>query len=247
MTSTSVHSGAANQFNPGYMSPIAANYLALFPNRVSIREVHDLPSSFETISPARVIHRNRAFDPGEPRDSESQHGVYLICIAGICYRGSWPDVVGWAATDSWTSSQVIPVEDTEGDRRPESVPAARVRQLKAESGLTWDQVSRLFGVSRRAVHLWAAGARMNFRHEELLTYLEQVIDTIDTADPASNRATLMSPSTAGGHSLFQRLVMRSNPIGPSDIESRTESTGAGPTVHGEFLFADSPDRPKVSR
>ena len=39
--------------------------------------------------------------------------------------------------------------------------ADELRWLKAHSGLTWEQLGKAFGVSRRAVHLWANGGRMN--------------------------------------------------------------------------------------
>ena len=33
--------------------------------------------------------------------------------------------------------------------------------VKEHAGLTWDQLGKVFGVSRRAVHLWSNGARLN--------------------------------------------------------------------------------------
>ena len=33
--------------------------------------------------------------------------------------------------------------------------------VKEHSGLTWDQLGKVFGVSRRAVHMWANGGRLN--------------------------------------------------------------------------------------
>jgi DNA-binding XRE family transcriptional regulator len=65
--------------------------------------------------------------------------------------------------------------------RPSEEPAARstsdiVRELHAKSGLTWEQLGRLIGVSRRAVHLWAAGGRINARHLELVMQLHDIFD-----------------------------------------------------------------------
>jgi DNA-binding transcriptional regulator YiaG len=82
--------------------------------------------------------------------------------------------------------------------------AELVRSLWERSGLTWDQLSRLFGVSRRAVHAWATGARLNAYHQELLTELTQLVAGIDTGDPQRNRDRLLAPRS-GGPSLFDEV------------------------------------------
>lgn len=71
--------------------------------------------------------------------------------------------------------------------------AELVRDLWERSGLTWDQLARLFGVSRRAMHAWATGARPNAYHQELLTELTQLVARIDTGDPRRNRERLLAP------------------------------------------------------
>jgi len=71
--------------------------------------------------------------------------------------------------------------------------AELVRDLWEHSDLTWDQLARLFGVSRRAVHAWATGARPNAYHQELLSELTQIVAGIDTGDPRRNRELLLAP------------------------------------------------------
>jgi hypothetical protein len=82
-----------------------------------------------------------------------------------------------------------------------------VRDLWERSGLTWDQLARLFGVSRRSVHAWATGARLNAYHQELLTELTQLIIQIDTGDPHRNRDQLLAPRPEGP-SLFDEVRAR---------------------------------------
>ena len=36
-------------------------------------------------------------------------------------------------------------------------PGAAIAELRRVSGLTWDQLARLVGVSRRTLHFWASG------------------------------------------------------------------------------------------
>lgn len=79
-----------------------------------------------------------------------------------------------------------------------TMPAERVARLKADTGLTWDQIARLFGVSRRAVHQWAVGGRMNSHNTELLALLERVLVTdVPTVDTPARRSALFSPDPTG--------------------------------------------------
>jgi len=82
--------------------------------------------------------------------------------------------------------------------------ATQVRRLWQTSGLTGEQVARLFGVSRRAVHLWGSGGRMNAAHHERLSRLVAIVDTLPGDTPAQRRAALLLPHD-GGASLFDRL------------------------------------------
>lgn len=77
--------------------------------------------------------------------------------------------------------------------------AATVRDLKTRSGLTWDQLAGLFGVSRRAVHGWAAGARLNAHHSELLTWLRQTLMNVERpGDLEGTRAALLAAVSQAG-------------------------------------------------
>lgn len=99
--------------------------------------------------------------------------------------------------------------------------ANTVRALKERSGLTWDQFAAMFGVSRRAVHGWASGARLNAHHSESLALLGELVDQVGVSDsPASTRAALLSSefatsrgSTALNHqrttSPLDRIAIRS--------------------------------------
>jgi DNA-binding transcriptional regulator YiaG len=85
--------------------------------------------------------------------------------------------------------------------------AELVQSLRDRSGLTWDQLARLFGVSRRAVHAWATGARLNAYHQELLTELTRLVAAIDTGNPQHNRDRLLAPRQ-GALSLFDEIRAR---------------------------------------
>ncbi|GAA1512023.1 hypothetical protein GCM10009690_13790 [Brevibacterium permense] len=54
-----------------------------------------------------------------------------------------------------------------------------VKQIKSRGSYTWDQVAKLFGVSRRTVHLWASGGRISAANEEALGRVMKQIETIE--------------------------------------------------------------------
>ncbi len=70
--------------------------------------------------------------------------------------------------------------------------ANNIEAFKQRSGLTWDQVARLFGVSKRAVLLWRAGGSMSVRHEERLATLTAQLAEFDTNDHEQTRTRLLT-------------------------------------------------------
>jgi transcriptional regulator with XRE-family HTH domain len=85
-------------------------------------------------------------------------------------------------------------------------PQEMVRWLYAESGLTWDQLSRILGVSRRSVHAWANGQRVSGANLERLSQVHVSIKRIDADSPIARRHTLFSPQD-NMPNLFDRLVI----------------------------------------
>ncbi|WP_369962082.1 helix-turn-helix domain-containing protein [Leifsonia sp. EB34] len=72
-----------------------------------------------------------------------------------------------------------------------------LRSLRDVSGLTWDQIARLFGVSRRAVHHWAAGDTMNAHNHEWLSKVSAVVASMPGISPSERRDALMRPDSDG--------------------------------------------------
>ena len=83
--------------------------------------------------------------------------------------------------------------------------AGAVRELRARSGLTWDELARAFGVSRRTVHAWANGTRLNQAHATRLSTTAELIDGLPQGNPERARAALHAPGP-GGISPYQRLI-----------------------------------------
>lgn len=88
-------------------------------------------------------------------------------------------------------------------------PAERLVDAHEVSGLTWEQIAKYFGVSRRAVHLWAAGGRMSSGNEELLARLVQAVDTVRHLGASSRRQALLD-SSSGLNIIDEQRASRSS-------------------------------------
>lgn len=187
-----------------------------------------------------VVKSTPTFEPNCSAEMFVADPLYLSRRAGMFFGGSWDEVSARVESDASTSAQGSLTRSIDGDPHPEPVAASRVRRLKDDAGLTWDQLRRLFGVSRRAVHMWAGGARMNSRNEERLAYLERIVAAAGSS-PGQRREALLSSPRGSGRSIFQQLVLGAGGSQDTDIEALTESTGAGKTIHGDFLLAEAID------
>lgn len=67
-----------------------------------------------------------------------------------------------------------------------------IAELRRLSGLTWDQLARLFKVSRRSLHFWASGKAMTPSNEEHLQRLLAVVHKIDRGSASANRTALLA-------------------------------------------------------
>lgn len=110
--------------------------------------------------------------------------------------------------------------------RPQPATAETVRRMLNRSGLTGEELARLFGVSRRALYKWAEGGRLNGHHAEALTRLDAIISGIDasTGDPRLTRTALMtrrSRQPSVYMMLLRRLQPSKRPAGPEPAELLT--------------------------
>jgi len=106
-------------------------------------------------------------------------------------------VRGWNALQQTTAglSEVRAVEDAR----------AALFELRRLSGLTFEQLARLFRVNRRTLHFWASGKPLTPANEERLHRIIGVIRRIDRGSGATTRAALFAPHR-GGRVVFDLLV-----------------------------------------
>jgi DNA-binding transcriptional regulator YiaG len=98
------------------------------------------------------------------------------------------------------SDELAAISHTTGGQLADSATissSASIAELRRRSGLTWDQLARLFGVARRSVHFWASGKPLNAANEERLGRVLAVIRYIDRGSARETRAALLSPLEDG--------------------------------------------------
>ena len=119
--------------------------------------------------------------------------LILICISS-------PPLMGTnARTEPPEDWQTIPEDPAQagtsagasaaGEEQPVDTGAA-IAELRRLSGLTWEQLARLFGVARRSLHFWASGKPLNASNEERLRRLIAVLRQADRGNAQENRAML---------------------------------------------------------
>lgn len=76
--------------------------------------------------------------------------------------------------------------------------------LHEKSGLTWEQLSKLFGVSRNALMNWSVGGKMTLQHRDILNELLGVVSDLPADNPSSRRELLFAHDDTGT-SIYERF------------------------------------------
>ena len=107
---------------------------------------------------------------------------------------------------------------------------ALLERVHERSGLTWEQIARALGVSKRSIHLWAGGGKLNGRNMEALASLDALVAANSGDGPEYCRAALLtaapgaaSPLAAWSRRQGQAIVGVNTPIlSPVDLMGNTE-------------------------
>jgi len=122
----------------------------------------------------------------------------------------------------------------------QSAVPGMLQRLRRLSGLSWGEIARAVGVSRRTIHNWLAGARVADVHLTLLLALSRVVDIVATGSVEATRTALMQP-TANGRSILDDLALAARPARRRPLSS--VSVGDLVTPVDETASA-SPQRPQ---
>lgn len=132
-----------------------------------------------------------------------------------------------------------------------------VLEIRRRSGLTWEQLSELFNVSRRSIHYWANGKPLSSQHEKNVRNTLLAIRHVDNGNQRDTRNRLLSIDD--GESIFDLLanqkyedVYRLVVGTESDIASRNRNSLSKDEwirrrpPRPELLLDTLQDRPKIS-
>lgn len=120
-----------------------------------------------------------------------------------------------ASLRDYRGGYLVPAHD---EPAAPSNPQEMVRWLYEESGLTWDQLARILGVSRRSVHAWANGQRVSGRNLERLSHVSSTIRAIEADSAVARRHALFSPRSNKQPNLFDELVIQARKATPPQDE-----------------------------
>ena len=110
-----------------------------------------------------------------------------------CTMLGWP----WTLSD-FAPRTTSPILTTAGLRIVASEPVeAAISELRRLSGLTWDQLARIFQVHRRSLHFWASGKAMAPNNEEHLQRVLAIVRKLDRGSANANRSALLGTSEDG--------------------------------------------------
>ena len=104
-----------------------------------------------------------------------------------------------------------PVERTAAGPDGQLNPAAAestgeaIMEVRRLSGLTWEQLGKLFDVSRRSVHHWANGKPLAADRERTLRRMLAAVRHLDRGSQADTRALLLTIDPSRGASAFDLL------------------------------------------
>lgn len=133
-----------------------------------------------------------------------QHGhPWPICVSGaVSVWGTMSNVqypfIQVECLSLHTNSGVKIEEET-------SLSRSAIMELRRISGLTWDQLAKLFDLTRRSLHFWASGKTLTAANEEHLGRLLAVIKRIDRGNSNENRSLLLK-SFEDGKTPFDLLA-----------------------------------------
>lgn len=96
-----------------------------------------------------------------------------------------------------TTTTGLTIEAAVDEALPDAPAGEALGEVRRLSGLTWEQLAELLGVSRRTLHFWASGKPMNAANEERLHQVLGVLRAMDQGASDYNRAALLAPGAHG--------------------------------------------------
>jgi transcriptional regulator with XRE-family HTH domain len=150
-----------------------------------------------------------------------------------------------AVSSRQSTLSAIPAAQPAPPLEQSAVPAAlqRVRRI---SGLTWGEIARAVGVSRRTIHHWLAGTRVAGVHLVRLLELGRVVDVVATGSVEATRTALLQPN-ANGRSILDDLALAARPARSRPLSTVSVGDLVTPVDETLSVTRQRPQRPSSLR
>lgn len=152
---------------------------------------------------SNATHTTSGGNAGAGRASFIFVGTFLLSLSA-----------GSPGTASSYPTLEVPVERTGSSpsgrlqNARELSTAASVHEIRRLSGLRWEELAVLFGVSRRSVHHWASGKVVSSANEDLIRKVLALVRAYNRGEARKTRDLLLTPG-ADGLSPFDHIRARS--------------------------------------
>jgi transcriptional regulator with XRE-family HTH domain len=165
-------------------------------------------------------------------------------LVGFMLAGLGTSTAYAAPPDMVSRSHRFGEHTTAGTLIPSVQPGGKaIGELRRLSGLTWNQLARLFSVSRRSLHFWASGKAMTPSNEEHLQRVLAVLLKVDRGIASANRTALLTVGE-GGAIPFDLLVKGDYERALSILGSSAQRRVAAPKAALEARVARVPAPPE---
>ncbi len=126
-----------------------------------------------------------------PRDLVRVVGLFIM--AGLSAQGTASTYRPYRRME-----RTIAAPDNEIEPRPQlETTASAVLEIRRLSGLTWEELSDLFDVSRRSLHHWANGKALSAQNDQLVRRVLSVLRAISGGVNSQTRAFLLTSDDVG--------------------------------------------------
>ncbi len=132
----------------------------------------------------------------EATSSGAAFGKPLILVGVFLVLGTSPAAASTASV-GLTGSAFAEQTSAGGSVEKALGAGPAIAEIRRLSGLSWEQLSRVFGVTRRALHFWASGKPMSPANEERLHRVLATVRIIDRGSPGVNRSVLLGVGRDG--------------------------------------------------
>jgi hypothetical protein len=187
----------------------------------------------------------------------------VVCAGVIGVSGISELATGSTYRNYFPFERTVAGPSEQLDFAPAQTTAEAVLEIRRRSGLTWEELSDLFDVSRRSVHHWASGKVVSAKHERIIRQMLTAIRHLDRRNAAGTRAVLLTTDALGvsaldllklGHyeEAMSRAETRTTSERPRMPLSRAAQDARRPPAPGLLLGsdqerADIPAKARVAR